>query len=71
VTDPQPLAALLPALLCPAVEDVTGFPCRRIACDGVHSASGVDPWASPVAAADLPVPVGWPRTADVDRRRSR
>jgi hypothetical protein len=22
------------ALLCPAVEDVTGFPCRRLACDG-------------------------------------
>jgi hypothetical protein len=35
------------ALLCPAVEDVTGFPCRRIACDGSHSASGVDPWSAP------------------------
>jgi hypothetical protein len=65
------MTAAPPALLCPAVEDVTGHPCRRLDCDGVHSVSGVDPWVSPVAAADLPAPVGRPRTGDVDRRRSR
>jgi hypothetical protein len=46
VTDPQPLAAL-PALLCTAVEDVTGHPCRRIGCDGIHAWDGSNPWQPP------------------------
>jgi hypothetical protein len=49
------MTAAPPALLCPAVEDVTGHPCRRLDCDGVHSVSGVDPWVSPVAPTQ-PIP---------------
>lgn len=40
------LAALRPALLCTAVEDITGHPCRRLACDGQHSWLGDDPWTA-------------------------
>ena len=54
MADPQPLADLLPALLCGAVEDVTGQPCRRVGCDGTHSWSGVDPWAPAPAAPVRP-----------------
>ena len=44
MTPPESLAALLPALLCGAVEDITGHPCRRLQCDGTHSWDGDTPW---------------------------
>jgi hypothetical protein len=57
VTAPQPLAVLLPALLCPAVEDITGHPCRRLQCDGAHAWDGrrppLAPETSPPARTDL------------------
>lgn len=63
MADPQPLADLLPALLCGAVEDVTGQPCRRVGCDGTHSWQGVDPWV-PVAADQPTAPVGRAASGD-------
>ena len=43
---PQRLGELLPGLLCGAVEDITGRPCRRIGCDGTHAWDGTNPWPS-------------------------
>ena len=63
MTPAQRLADLLPALLCGAVEDVTGQPCRRVGCDGSHSPTGVDPWA-PVAANQPTAPVGRAASGD-------